>query len=426
MVGVMAVVLFGFAGLAVDVGHVMAVRNALQASTDAAALAGAQLVGTGTAAQAIAAATSFSAVTGNSNAKASISATMASGYPMVKCFTSTGITCGGQSKGNAVVVQQQASVPTTFAGVLGIHALTVTTSATASASGGYEKPHDVMIVLDTTASMNNSDANCGIPGATRESCALAGVRTILSTLAPSQDQIGLMIFPGLTSAAAAAQEYDCSSGTPTKSQIAMYSAVPAPVYAITPLANDYRSSDAATTLNPGSDIVLASQGVASCAAGVSALGGAGTYYADVITAAQTVLATTGRANAQKVIIFLSDGDATADPSANPPQIVVNSTTKKECHAGITAAQAATAAGTWVYSVAYGSPTSGGCSYDSAAGSPITPCAAMQQVASSSTMFYSDNTTSCTSSANSLVGLLNAFQAISQSLLPPRLLPDNTT
>jgi len=42
------------------------------------------------------------------------------------------------------------------------------------------------------------------------------------------------------------------------------------------------------------------------------------------------------------------------------------------------------------------------------------------------MFYSDNTTSCTSSANSLVGLLNAFQAISQSLLPPRLLPDNTT
>ena len=45
--------------------------------------------------------------------------------------------------------------------------------------------------------------------------------------------------------------------------------------------------------------------------GVQATGGFGTFYADAITAAQTTLNWSGRAGVQKVIIFLSDGDANA-------------------------------------------------------------------------------------------------------------------
>jgi len=47
---------------------------------------------------------------------------------------------------------------------------------------------------------------------------------------------------------------------------------------------------------------------------------------------------------QKVIIFLSDGDANASSSNVPSGQGSN-----ECHEGITAAAAATAAGTWVTS-----------------------------------------------------------------------------
>jgi hypothetical protein len=99
----------------------------------------------------------------------------------------------------------------------------------------------------------------------------------------------------------------------------------------------------------------------------------GTYYADAITAAQAALASSGRATAQKVIILLSDGDASAS-SSNMPAGKYNN----QCHEAITAAQAATAAGTWVYTIAYGAATSGSCSTDSPT---ISACSTLQQMAS---------------------------------------------
>ena len=101
----------------------------------------------------------------------------------------------------------------------------------------------------------------------------------------------------------------------------------------------------------------------------------------------------------------------------------------QCHEAITAAAAATAAGTWVYSIAYGastSPTPGSCSTDSPA---ISACQTMQQIASDSGKFFSDTTggkTGCTSAAHSVSELVSVFQTIAYSLVPPRLLPDNTT
>ena len=424
IVAVAFVVLAGIAGFVVDASHAFSVQRSLQASTDAAALAGAQDINCCASApnQAITTATSYSAVAGGRNVMPNLTVTMASGYPVLKCFTSTGVSCSGSSAANGIVVSQQATVPTYFAELLGLPSFSISATATAGIGGGTAKPLDVMLIVDTTQSMNGSDTSCSIKGASRLTCALAGVRTILATLTPSTVQIGLMVFPGLTNASQLAYDYDCSS-SPAPA-VAKYSA--SPVYQILPLSSDYRSSNAATVLNTASNLVRAAQGGGSaCAQGLDAVGGVATFYADAIKAAQAALVANGRSGVQKAIIFLSDGDANASAS-NMPAAEVNN----QCHEGITAAQAAAAAGTWVYSIAYGASTSatpGSCSTDTS--SHISACATMQQIASDPTKFYSDTqngSSGCTSTAHSVSELLAVFQSISTSLLPPRLLPNSTT
>jgi hypothetical protein len=120
-----------------------------------------------------------------------------------------------------------------------------------------------------------------------------------------------------------------------------------------------------------------------------------------------------------VIIFFSDGYANAT-SANMKSTEAN----QQCHEGITAAQAATAKGYWVYTVAYGSPTSGSCSTDTAP--TISACTTMQDMASDATKFYSDDANGCASSTHSITDLVAMFQDIGASFQAPRLLPDNTT
>ena len=229
----------------------------------------------------------------------------------------------------------------------------------------------------TTASMNDTDSSCSVSGATRISCVLAGARTLLTAFQPSTAYVGLMVFPGVQNSTQAAKDYACPGSNPTT---VAYNATPD--YLIVGLSNDYRTSNSATTLNPSSNLAKAVDGVPGCN-GLAAVGGFGTYYADVITAAQATLTTTGRAGVQKVIVFLSDGDANAT-SAN----VGNSKAASQCHQGITAAQTATAAGTWVFTAAYGSPTAAtpsSCSTDTS--SPISACTTMQTMASTSAKFF---------------------------------------
>jgi len=101
---------------------------------------------------------------------------------------------------------------------------------------------------------------------------------------------------------------------------------------------------------------------------------------------------------------------------------------QECHQAVTEAQKAAAAGPIVYSVAYGSGSSG-CSTDT---SPtITPCQTMEQMASSSQNFFSDYTAtgssgSCISAARPTTNLNEIFKEIGQSLTVARLIPNNAT
>jgi Flp pilus assembly protein TadG len=431
--------LFGFAAISVDIANLVYVKSNLQASANAAAVAGGQNIPAGTAA---AMAVSYGAQTGKINFFSPQTVTTTT---TLKCLTALqnwygqgqGIPCltyGTQAAANAIEVTQTAVVPTFFAGMLGYNSWTVTVKAMASSKGGSAPPLNVMMILDTTGSMNSSDktagGNCTVPGIsspTKLACALNGVQVLLVQLSTTVDQVGLMVFPGLTNASQVSKEYDCSSSNPT---IANYTTAANAVYQIiSPPSTDYKTSASSTSLNSSSNLVKAVSipGVAgSSCQGVSAVGGVGTYYASVITAAQTALTASHKAGQQNVIIFISDGDASADPtnvgngnsntSKNPAAL-------NQCHQGITAAQAATAAGTWVYSVAYGastSPTPSSCSTDSPA---ISACSAMQQIASVPSKFYSDN--SCVS-VNTISDLSSIFKDIGISLLNSRLIPNGTT
>jgi Flp pilus assembly protein TadG len=416
MVGISIAALVGVGTLTVDLANVVNAQRTLQASSNAAALAGAQEIGSATANPNVTA-TTYSSVAGNKNARGNLTVTMTS---VLKCFTSTGVTCTGSPLANGIVVNQQSTVSTYFGSMLGIGSVNISATATAGAKGGQSQPVDVMIIVDTTQSMNNSDSSCSISGASRLDCALAGVRALLSGFWPTVDQAGLMVFPGLTSATVS-NDYDCSGSTPT---VVAYNNVPAPVYLVIPLLADYRTSNTAPSLNTASNIVKAARGGASgCTQGISAVGGYGTFYADVIKSAQTTLTATGRPNVQKAIILLSDGDASANAS-NMPSGEANN----QCHEAITAAATAKAAGTWVYSVAYGASTSSSssCSSDS---SPISACSTMQQIASDSSKFFSDTlggTNSCTSAAQSVSDLIMIFQNIGTGLTSARLLSNNVT
>jgi hypothetical protein len=115
----------------------------------------------------------------------------------------------------------------------------------------------------------------------------------------------------------------------------------------------------------------------------------------------------------------------------------------ECGQAVAAAQAATKAGTTVYTIAMGSPTSGGCSTDQtvtitsgstygAEGYPAgtysgQPCNAIAAMASNENTFYSDNTAGCASLVNNQAQfetIGGIFQAIADNLTNSRLIPSS--
>jgi len=115
----------------------------------------------------------------------------------------------------------------------------------------------------------------------------------------------------------------------------------------------------------------------------------------------------------------------------------------ECGQAVQAAQLATAAGTMVYTIGFGSETSG-CASDQketiSSGStdgaqawpggsnPGTPCNAIAAMASNVNTFYSDDSGGCPALTNAnkdFTGLVGIFDAITTGLTSPRLIPNGT-
>jgi Flp pilus assembly protein TadG len=426
--------LLGFGAVVVDVSYVFHAKRVLQASTDAAALAGATTLSTGTPGEAVATANTYSAASGDKNANANLTITAAP--QTVNCTGNSGSTCTAtQTSPNGIEVSETATVPTYFARALGINSVSMSTSAYALQSGGKAQNMDILLILDTTDSMGTTDndsTDTSCSSVTREACALIGLQQMISGFTPPTQQVGIEVFPGLQTAAEAAQDYGCPNKNSYPSVLAGYtgnaSAQP-PYYQVLGLQSNYKSG---SSLDTSSNLVIAAHGgTGSCAgtagAGIQGNGGEGTYYADAITAAEDYLTANGRAGSQKVIILLSDGQA----SGNAQGSISSSKVNTGCTQGVNAAAAAKSAGTIVVTIAYGSTTGGnsGC----AGGDTISSCTAMTEMATVGTgtstapqYFYSDDQGSgvCDSPAHAMKDLTSIFKDLGGQLTSggARLIP----
>jgi len=516
-------VLIGCSAMALDVGRAYLAERQLQASVNAVAIAAAeelpnadyQTVGQ-----------SFGSAPGEKNVYAGLNAAT----PVVtgKCFTtveSWGIPCTS-SEPNGVVATETAQVSTYFARVFGFNNFNLSATATASTKGASPLPYNVAIIVDTTLSMNTVDSNCN--GLTQMQCALNGVQELLLGLSPSIDHVSLFTFPnvatGSTAGIATSSGYNCTSAipsskasgsqsgignyiiltTPPYSGVAWampYSFPPiptgtsgykppsgtyGPTYQVVPFSEDYRTSDTATTLNSGSNLVKAAGGVSGCG-GIAPSnydGDYGTYYAGAIYAAESALLAEQKVDGTpNAIVILGDGDSNGPSPSNSidssspsisstdPEIETtysaSASSKQtnmytypsgyllagssgnypswvgECGQAVTAAQYAvnySGSPTKVYTVAYGASTrstsgmNGDCPTDVNAGTHpnISPCTAMQDMASSLDNFYSDyyapgGDSGCQASGknNTITSLQQIFQAILTDMTSVRLIPNNT-
>ena len=500
LVAALMVGLLGMAAISIDLGFAMHAQRELQASADAAATAAAlDLSNNLSSNTAYQSAYCASGVDNNGfksagygsvvcpNGKSSgqnvfsdlSGVTMVSDstatYPVAACLsqlTALGLACDNAASANAIAVMETVTVPTFFGKVFGISSITLKAQSLAAMKGGTPTPANIMMVVDSTASMGTTDTSCasdtGISSPTREDCSKYGVRTLLKGLAPCPggatscasasvvDQVTLLTFPGLASSSDAPYDYNNCGNNFQSSYVAPYAGPPSsqpPYFTIVANASDYKSSS--STLNgASSNIVKAVDWTDgnSCTKtqyGIQDPGGEGTYYAGVITEALSDLtAITGaRAKMQGAIILLSDGAANStwcSPCTGSQKMQFTSTTpssygQQECHQAISAAQTAAntensvGLKTWVYAVAYGATTStSDCSTDT---SPtITPCTTLgggettggggtQGIASDANKFYSDKVNNCVSQAHPDITDLGAiFTNISYDFLTTRLLP----
>ena len=501
---VMIVVLLGFVALTVDIGRSLYLYRELQASTDAAALAGAAALPNSNYATV---ATHYSGITGALNAHSNLTGVQLITAPTGLCLqtlAATGMACVSPAGFNAVRVQQKVTIKLYFAGLFGHPTMDLNATALASAKGGSATPNNIAIVVDTTLSMNTYDADCG---ATQMSCVLTGIQILLQNFSPcfrsdptctitagqsadAVERVSLFTFPNVTTSTVAL-DTGCTTAVPTPTAQNGYSydpvignyvmpqanpwggiptaasySFPTPLaanytsgtayaanpknqsvavtYQVTPFLSDYRTADSNTALNPTSTLVQAGGGTSACGGMQPSNydGVYGTYYAGVLYAAQSALFTqkVQYPSFGNVIIILSDGNATTPQYWNtswidmgPPATASGTypSWNGECGQAVVAAQSAAAAGTKVYSVAYGSP-SVGCLSDAGAGSypNISPCNTMADLASAPQYFYSDynqtgSGSTCVAS-QPVTKLSEIFFAIAQDLTTARLIPPNTT
>jgi Flp pilus assembly protein TadG len=334
----------GMTGLSMDLGHGYFAYQMLQASTDAAVLAGAEaLPNTSQAATNV---TNYSSVAGSYNANAYLkNAAVTTTFSCLTTVQSMGVACEPQSGTcsggttvccpsagcNAMSVVQTADVPLWFGPIFGVPVFNLKATGTSAMAGGTNVPWNIALVMDTTASMGDSDSGKQCTG-TQEHCALAGAQVLLGLLDPCPsgsncpgtstpiDSVALFVFPPVTTATAS---NDYGNGTaskcsdPTISDYIVPTLPSTATYEVVPFSTDYRSTDSSTSLNSGSDLAIAVGAVSGCK-GLATPGGAGTYYAEAIYAAQAALMTqqTAVPHSKNAMIILSDGDATATPTYN--------------------------------------------------------------------------------------------------------------
>jgi hypothetical protein len=311
-------VLLAISALSLDVGHAYLAQRRLQASADAAALAGAQALPSITSADTVA----NQYGSGGDNAPAGVDDVQMN--VTTRCLTSTP-NCTSDSP-DAVVVNETGSVKTMFGGLFGISSLNVNAESTACSPCG-EKPLDVMLVLDRTGSMCTDSAGNPDPNCTDMQNARGGLLTFLGLMDPSLDHVGFAVLPPAPVNSSVCARPPNSAATTYNDQNASY--------VLVPLSSDYKTGG---QLNSSSALVS----TIDC---VQANGS--TAYANALEAAQNELVKDGRPGVQKVIIMMSDGAANTGPSWETASYLTT-----PCHQGIASSATIQSAGTIVYTAGY--------------------------------------------------------------------------
>jgi Flp pilus assembly protein TadG len=313
------VMLLVMVALVVDIGKAYLVQRQLQASVDAAALAGAQHLPDPAETTQVAEeygpkAGSPNAITTGTNVETTIT---------MRCVKSAPGCSPTTNAFNAVNVKASTDVGMLFARVLGIGKLKVKASATAC-SPCTAKPLDIVLVLDRTGSMCQTGGGTSDPSCTDLVNAKNGMRTFLTFMDPTLDKVGLAVFPparnqsmvtscpNLPTSGSAYYGYDAwwpnwgwtPPGSPS-------------YYTIVSLSDDYLvagGTPGTWVLNPSSWML---QSIGMAGNGGCIQGNGTTHYASAIEEAQHELARNGRGDVQDVIIFLSDGAANTSPTRLP-------------------------------------------------------------------------------------------------------------
>jgi Flp pilus assembly protein TadG len=523
MSAVLMTVFFGVAAVTVDIGHVYVSYSQLVASTNAAALAGAEAISNPNLGSPATVATDYGSQSGKLNASSSLLNVVTT--PTVSCNTAlesapTSVVCveysgSGTNTANVIKVTQTAQVHTFFAGTFGARLVNLSATSYALRAGAQSVPTNIAIVVDSTRSMTTIDSNCSYGSSlSRFQCALDGVQTLLQSMAPcyssetscaggtgdpdlndgittpSVDRVALFTFPNMTTSTIPYEYCDGGSKGTTCASSGSYLGVEPYTYPSTTgtsytaenigttsspswvsylvtyastsigyasngvgsdsngFVSDYKTSDGTSTLNTASDLVTAIGASSSSTSGMDAQGGAGTYYAGAIYAAEAALYAEQQANpgSQNVLILLSDGDATStqsqmEASNNGYTLGSGSTYPSynyECQQAVVAA-GGTVGENWtpntaafskarasisrIYAIAYGSEASTTC-----AGDTYTPCQTMKGIASSQNYFYSDNNqsgagndSSCVGTASTSTNLETIFSDIASDFSAARLI-----
>ncbi len=508
----------GIAG--VDMGRLYVVQRQLQMSADDAALAGAaylqegEYIGTPSCATAgsvnadvpsssVAAqcAGHFSARQGGQNDFTGLKVTVTPTPQCLKSVTkTTSVTCddgGSPPTFNAIEVTERASVPIFMGKLLGYPdgAIPITAKSTAAAKGGQGKPLDIMVVVDATGSMQSgTDQYCFSTGGntingifysgtvTNEKCALLAVQSLLQGLDPHYDNVGLLIFPGVTSsyfgtvnttngltgqsvmvsgipyATTCGETLGNNSGNNANNngKNSFYGPIPtsfpvssAPFYTAVNFENGYKG-ELTSSVGIGTNIDVSdplSIALGSCKTGPDTTHGGvyaygqGTYYVGVLAEAANDLTLVNDGN-QKVLIILTDGDANGTKSefisGTAASVITN-----ECQQAGAVAHAASDAGIWVYTVSYATATAGcssdtgtlgsipvvidGTTYNETAVNqyPITPCQSIQGMATSPQYFFS-GTPTCTEAGEggNSTSIVELFEELAAQLTPERLIENS--
>jgi hypothetical protein len=270
----------------------------------------------------------------------------------VGCQSPTSGSCGsGLSTCNVLKVTQTASVNLWFGGLLGVPKMSLTAVSYAAMRGGSDTPYNIAVIIDTTNSMTASAPSgdgCG-SGATQISCAVSGLKGMLQIMDPCPlnetcpgnsayvDGVSLFVFPAVEVSSSknyASDDTTCPTSNPpivpysfinvaasgqnlalpSSTSGTLYSTDYTGTYQVMAFDDGYRANDSSATLDSGDGLASAVgyETSGSCT-GLQAPGGEGTYYAQVIYAAQAALVSQQASfpGSKNILIILSDGDATA-------------------------------------------------------------------------------------------------------------------